>query len=74
MKKMVNRYKISKFKRFMNGLIFGIISVITLLLCLSSITVYRSTDTNVILWFFISICSMLMGLFSMFKTKEGRKA
>ncbi len=72
MKKMVNRYKISKFKRFLNGLVFGIISVIALLLCLSSITVYRSTDANVILWFFLSIFSMLMGLFSMFKTKEGR--
>ncbi len=70
MKKMVNRYKISKFNRFMNGLVFGIISVIALLLCLSSITVYQSAGTGGILWFFISICSMLMGLFCMFKTKE----
>ena len=74
MKKMVNRYRISKFHRFMNGLVFGIISVIALLLCLSSITVYQSSDTNVILWFLISICSMLLGLFSMFRTKEGQKA
>jgi hypothetical protein len=74
MKKMVNRYRISKFHRFMNGLVFGIISVIALLLCLSSITVYQSSDANVILWFLISICSMLLGLFSMFRTKEGQKA
>lgn len=74
MKRMVYRYKISKFKCIMNGLVFGVISVITLLHCLYSITVYRSTAPDGILWFLISICSMLMGLISMFKTKEGRKA
>ncbi len=74
MKKMVNKYRISKFHRFMNGLVFGIISVIALLLCLSSISGYKSTDATVILWFLISICSMLLGLFSMFRTKEGQKA
>lgn len=74
MKKMVYRYKISKFHRFLNGLVFGIISVITLLLCLSSMYGYHSKDSQVILWFFISFCSMLLGLFSMFRTKEGQKA
>ncbi len=74
MKKIVNKYRISKFHRFMNGLVFGIISVITVLLCLSSIFVYQTSDSYVILWFFISICSMLLGLFSMFNTKESQKA
>lgn len=73
MKSMVNKYKISKFKRFMNGLLFGIISLLALLLCLSAITAYHSTGSEVMLPFFTAICSMLLGLNSMFRGKESRK-
>ncbi len=73
MKKMVNRYKISKFKCFMNGLIFALISIAALLLCLSGLSDYAASGSEVILPFFIAIASMLLGMVSMFRSKEIRK-
>jgi len=73
MKKMVNRYKISKFKRFMNGMIFALISIIALILCMSDISRYTATQSEVILPFFIAIVSMLMGLFTTLHDKGIRK-
>lgn len=65
MKRMVYRYRISKFKRCMNGTIFGLISFVALVLCMSDLTRYSSTEAGVVLPFFIAIVSMIMGLFSM---------
>ena len=73
MKKMVNRYKISKFKCFMNGLIFAVISIVALPLCLSGLSDYAASGSAVILPFFIAIISLLLGLVSMFRSKEIRK-
>lgn len=66
MRRMVKKYKFSKFKCFLNGLIFASISLISLLLCMSEITVYSAEPAEVIPPFFIAIISMLLGLFSMF--------
>ena len=71
MKRMVYRYRFSKFKCFLNGLIFAVISIAALLLCLSDIA--SSTDREVILPFFIAIISMLLGLVSMFHDTGMRK-
>ena len=71
MKRMVYRYKISKFKRCMNGMIFGFISIVALLLCLSDLSHYTSATTEVILPFFIAIVSMILGLFTMLR-EQGR--
>lgn len=73
MKKVVRRYKSSKFKRFMNGMIFAIISVIALLLCMSDISRYAVDQTGVILPFFIAIISMLLGLFTTLRDQGIRK-
>lgn len=70
MRRMVKKYKISKFKCFMNGMIFASISLISLILCVSEITVYSAEPSEVILPFFIAIISMLLGLFSMFYNKN----
>lgn len=70
MRRMVKKYKISKFKCFMNGMIFASISLISLILCMSEITVYSAEPSEVILPFFIAIISMLLGLFSMFYNKN----
>jgi hypothetical protein len=73
MKKMVKKYKFSKFKCFLNGMIFASISLIALILCMSEITVYCSEPSEVILPFFVAIISMLLGLVSMFYNKDIRK-
>lgn len=74
MRKVVYRYKISKFKRCMNGMMFALISIIALILCMSDISHSTSTQLEVILPFFIAIVSMFMGLFTMLhdngRTKE----
>ncbi|MGF7144007.1 hypothetical protein HNQ56_002437 [Anaerotaenia torta] len=64
MKQVVYKYKYSKFKCFLNGLVFAVISTIALLLCLSDLS--KAADSKVILPFFIAIVSMLMGIVSMF--------
>ncbi len=73
MKRMVNRYKISKFKRCMNGMIFGLISIIALILCMSDISQYSTMESKVILPFFIAIVSMLLGLFTMLRDQKRPK-
>lgn len=74
MRRVVYRYKISKFKRCMNGMMFALISIIALLLCMSDISRNTASQYEVILPFFIAIISMLLGLFTMLhetgKTKE----
>ena len=71
MKKVVYRYKISKFKRCMNGLMFALISTVALLLCLSDISQSTTAQLGVILPFFIAIISLLLGLFTMLRD-QGR--
>lgn len=73
MKRMVYRYKISKFKRCMNGMVFGFISIIALILCMSGISQYSTMKSNVILPFFVAIVSMLLGLFTMLRDQERSK-
>jgi uncharacterized membrane protein YtjA (UPF0391 family) len=71
MKRMVYRYRFSKFRCFLNGLIFAVISMIALLLCLSDIS--KAAGSEVILPFFIAIISMLLGIVSMFRDNGLRK-
>jgi hypothetical protein len=70
MKKIVHKYRVSKFKCFMSGMLFAVISVIALALCLTDIYKQTAVNTEIILPFTIAIISMLMGLFSMFKNNE----
>ncbi len=71
MKQMVYRYRFSKFKCFLNGLLFAVISMIALLLCLSDIS--KAADSEVILPFFVAIISMLLGIISMLHDNRIRK-
>ncbi len=73
MKRMVYRYRISKFKRCMNGMIFGLISIIALALCMSDISQSTSTEPGIVLSFFIAIVSMLLGLFTMLRDQTVSK-
>ncbi len=66
MKKIVCKYKISKFKRFMNGLMFAIISIIALSLCIRGISNTTASQSEIMLSFLTGIISLLMGFISMF--------
>jgi lipopolysaccharide export LptBFGC system permease protein LptF len=69
MKRIVYKYRISKFKRFAEGLLFAVLTVIALALCLAAIS-RNTTDTIIILPFCAAIVCMLMGLRSMFFNSE----
>ena len=74
MKKIVIRYRYSKYRRFTGGLLFALISTVSLLLCFSGIYEYHDTGFEVVLPFFIAIISMILGFVTMFRqnyvTKE----
>jgi len=72
MKKVFNKYKLSKYKRFTNGLLFAVISTIALLLCITDLS-QSTSQAEIILPFTIAIISMFLGLFSMFRNSEVRK-
>ena len=73
MKKYVERYRISKFRRFTQGLLFAVISATALILCLT--VIYAEYDAQLLIsfTFAIAIISLLMGLVSMFHKEEAPK-
>jgi glycerol uptake facilitator-like aquaporin len=73
MKKIFNKYKISKFNRFTNGLLFAVISTIALLICITDLSQQSISQAGIILSFTIAIISMFLGLFTMFRNNEVRK-
>jgi len=73
MKRFVHRYRISKFKRFTNGLLFAMISLIALSLCLVGIYISGATQRDIILPFVIGMLSLFMGIVAMFHNSEPRK-
>lgn len=68
MKKIVRRYRISKFKCFMNGLTFALLSVAALTLCLTNMNNLQDTKAAVILPFFIAVLSIVLGFVTMLRT------
>lgn len=66
MKSMVYRYRFSKFKRFTNGLLFAVISIVALILCVMDISGNTASRVKAILPFTIASISMLMGFVTMF--------
>lgn len=69
MRRMVYKYRISKFKRFTQGLLFAIIAIIALTMCLADIWASAEQE-EIILPFCIAIISILMGFISMFRKTE----
>lgn len=67
MRKIVKRYRFSKFKRFMNGLLFAIISIISLILCITDLADQTATSMEIMLPFIIAILSLLLGFVTMFR-------
>lgn len=70
MKKFVYKYQTSKFKRFVNGLLFALITCGALILCLIHIYYQNATKSELVLPFIIAIISIIMGFFTMFHTND----
>lgn len=66
MKKLINKYQISKYKCFINGLIFASIALIAITLCILRISNHSMNKIEIILPFCIAITSISMGCVSMF--------
>lgn len=66
MKKLINKYQISKFKCFINGLLFAIIALIAIALCILGISNHSINKIEILLPFCIAITSISMGCVSMF--------
>jgi uncharacterized membrane protein len=67
MKRIIQKYRFSKFKRIMDGLLFASISIISLLLCLSDISDHTASFLEIMLPFITAIISMAMGFVFMFR-------
>lgn len=70
MKKMINKYRFSKYKRIAEGLLFAFISAVALLMCLDSIFSQAESRISIIMMFCIAMISMLMGLSSLFHKEK----
>jgi hypothetical protein len=73
MKRIVYKYRVSKFKRFTEGLLFAVISAIAFALCLAGIS-SGAAQEDIIVPFCFGGISMLMGFVSMFRRNELPKA
>ena len=70
MRKFINKYRVSKYNRFLNGMIFALITVVALIMCLAGMTEQSQISADTILAFAIAIISILMGMFSMFRNPD----
>lgn len=67
MRRIVNQFKISKFKRITEGLIFAVISCISIILCLLYISNSKATNMEIFVPFIIALISLLLGFVTMFR-------
>ena len=74
MKKFIYRYRKNKFKRFLDGLMFAVISIISLTICYTYITDYTASLVKIILFFIIALLSLLLGFASMFHHAKSKKS
>ncbi len=73
MRKIVKRYRFSKYRYFTNGLMFALIACAALLLCFSGIYKYPYSKAEVLLPFMVAIISLVLGFVTMFRQKEVTK-
>ncbi len=73
MGKIVRKYRISKFKRFADGLLFALISGMALWLCISVKSDYPGARAEIIIPFLVAIISIILGFVSMLRQPEATK-
>ncbi|NLP34351.1 MAG: hypothetical protein GX359_04050 [Clostridiales bacterium] len=74
MKKIIKKYRISKYHRFMSGLLFAVIALVALFLCVSAIYHHATQEFRILLPFVVAVVSMFLGFLVMFHnngTPEG---
>lgn len=67
MKTYINKYKFSKYRSFVNGLLFAIVAIVALILCVMSLKDSATSIYVVLFHFSITLLSILMGFIAMFK-------
>lgn len=67
MKEIMKKYRISKFRCFMNGMAFALITVLALSLCLLNISRGTGMNSAILLPFFTAIISIILGVITMFR-------
>lgn len=71
MRNLLLKYRSSKYRCFINGLIFASLSAVALFLCINFILDNTATRFEVLFPFLICIISMLLGFVSMFRPVPG---
>ena len=66
MKRMIQKYRFSKYKRFTNGLLFAVISMTALYLCISDIYGKTENSFEIMFPFVVALISMFLGFLTMF--------
>lgn len=69
MKRIIFKYRSSKYKRFTGGLLFAVIAVIALALCQIGIA-GNEEQITVVMHFCVAVLSMLMGFVTMFRDNK----
>lgn len=67
MKTYINKYKSSKYRSFVNGLLFAIVAIAALILCVMSLKDSATSIYVVLFHFSITLLSILMGCIAMLK-------
>lgn len=73
LKKFIYRYRKNKFKRFLDGLTFAVISIISLIICHIYITDHAASLVKIILFFIIALLSLFLGFAAMFHNSKSKK-
>jgi hypothetical protein len=66
MRKIILKYRVSKYRRITRGLLFAVISFAALSLCIFYSLDNASSELKIFLPFIIAIISMFLGFLSMF--------
>lgn len=67
MRNFMYKYRSNKFRCFLNGLIFALLSIIAMYLCVNFLMDKTATRLDVLFPFILSVISMLLGFISMFR-------
>jgi uncharacterized membrane protein YbhN (UPF0104 family) len=70
MRIFLSKYRYSKFRRFLNGLAYAIVSVVAMFTCVYFLMDKTATRFEILIPFGLSIISMLFGFVSLFRNQN----
>ena len=71
--KIVKRYRFSKYKRSLDGLLFAIIAGVALWLCVYGMSEYQASRAKLILPFLVAVASTVLGFITMLRHPEAAR-